>query len=1149
MRKKIGSALVVGAGISGIRAALDLAEFGYGVTLIDQAPHMGGVLSQLDYQFPTDGCGMCKMLPLVDRDTSSQYCLRKGLFHENIDIRLSTELVSVEGEAGQFQVSLRQTSNLVDPARCVGCGECVTVCPIDVPDTFNAGLSLRKAIYLPVPHNIPNTYLIDQMACTRCGECEAVCPTGAIRVSEQALKDFHILVVDDESIVRDSLQAWLEDEGFTVHTAASGSEALDRLSKQEYQLMLTDIVMPEMDGVELLEKAKDMFPGLCVVMMTAYATVETAVEAMKIGAIDYLLKPFDPETLVPMTLRIYQQLEAAKEPPMTVGALVLCGGTSFFDPAEGKNTYGYGIFSNVVTSLEFERMLSGTGPNRGRPVRPYDGKPLQKVAWLQCVGSRDTQIDADYCSSICCMHAIKEALVVKKKSKNEIETTIFYMDMRSFGKSFQRYRDQAENDHGVQFIKGRVHSIFQDNPRGDLVLNYVDHSGKIKEERFDMAVLSVGQRPASGTTVLADIMDLPISPWGFVQSEPFSLTLTTREGIVLGGSFSGLKDINDSVIQASAAALSASRVIHSAGGSLAPEITPEAPLSDILQEPPRVLVILCTCGDVLSTHIDTQLLVQRLKTDPAVDQVAFLEQTCTTAGWNNLIEIVEKNQPNRILIGACLPYVFVKKIRELGMRLGLDPALVEVVDINPAAQSSRLKRASLSGNEVQAFHNELLAALGMGLSRLKWADPTPGPHVQVYPKALVVGGGIAGMTSALAIADHGFQVDLIEREEQLGGNLNWLQRTLEGYSTQTILTETMLKVEKHPKIRVHTRSQVLHAVGQVGHFFSTIETRDKDPFTIEHGVTILATGGKEATTTSYHYGKSDAIITLKELEQRLNDHALDLDQLESVVMIQCVDSREEPRNYCSRVCCSAALKNARQLKAQKPEIDIYIFYRDMMTYGFVESYYTQARREGVTFIPYDRTQKPKVNVLDEAVQVVSVEPIIGKKIKIDADLVVLSTGVVPMLSKDLAQAFGANLDQDGFFKEADSKWRPVDALAEGVFACGLTLSPRNVTESIATAEAAAQRAMRILSYEKIPAGKIVAEIRHSLCSLCERCIDACPYSARIFDQEQEKIFVNAAMCQGCGSCTTACPNSASILSGFLDQQMFETIDFAMEATV
>ena len=1148
MKKKNGKALVVGAGISGIRAALDLAEFGYGVTLIDRSPHIGGILSQLDYQFPTDRCGMCKMLPTVDRDASSQYCLRKGLFHENIDIRLSTELVSVEGEPGSFQVSLRRKPRLVDPARCTGCGECIKVCPIEVPDSFNAGLSVRKAIYLPVPHAIPNAYTIDTMACSRCGECEAVCPTGAISLLEGVRKNFRILVVDDELVMRDSLRAWLEDEGFVVDMAASGPEALNLLSKQTYELMLVDIRMPGMDGVELLQKAKEVFPELNVVMMTAYATVETAVEAMKIGALDYLLKPFDPDTLIPMIVRTYQNIEASKEPPIKVGALVLCGGASYFDPAGGKNTYGYGISPNVVTSLEFERILSGTGPNQGRLVRLSDGKPLRKVAWLQCVGSRDIQIDADYCSSICCMYAIKEAVVAKERTHGALEAAIFYMDMRTFGKSFQRYRDQAENEHGVRFERGRVHSIVHDENSGGLIVRYVDYSGVHLEEVFDMVVLSVAQRPALGTAVLSEQLEIPLNQWGFSQTEPFSLTRTNKEGIVVGGSFSGLKDISESVIQASAAALSASRIIHAAGGSLSPKDTYDEPFPDISQEPPRVMIAICTCGDLLSMLLDKQQLVRRLKVDPAVNNVVFFEHICTVTGWETFVELMEKDKPNRILIGACLPDLYAQKIRELGWRVGLNPSLIEVVDLRLAARNSKPKSEMLSADEMSKINNELLAVLKTGLARLKWADPDPMPGQRILQQALVVGGGIAGMSSALAIADHGFRVELIEQEEVLGGNLNWLQRTLEGNTTKTLLDETLLKVKKHPLIRVHTNSRVRNSHGQVGCFYTTIEHKEKGAFTLEHGVTILATGGMEAETKSYNYGASEAIVTQKELEKKINDNALDTNRLGSIVMIQCVDSRQEPRNYCSRICCTTALKQALYFKKNNQEINVYIFYRDMMTYGFTESYYTQARESGVIFIHYDVNEKPQVTPMDGFVRVTAVEPVIGQKIRIDADIVVLATGIVPKLSGDLAESFGAKLDQDGFFEEAESKWRPVDSLKEGIFACGLAHSPRNITESIATAEAAAERALRILSDESMPAGKVVAEIRHSLCSLCERCIDACPYGARMVDVELEKILVNAAMCQGCGACAAVCPNSASTLAGFLEPQMFDIIDSALEGT-
>ena len=1154
MSKKTGKALVVGAGISGIRSALDLAEFGYGVTLIDRSPHLGGILSQLDYQFPTDRCGMCKMLPLVDRDASSQYCLRKGIFHENIDILLSTELAAVDGEAGQFQVTLKQQPNWVDPDRCVGCGECVNVCPIEVPDEFNARLAKRKAIYLPVPHAIPNSYVIDLAACNRCGACVEVCPTEAVRMPEGERKQFHILVVDDELVVRDSLKEWLEKEGFSVDMAASGAEALDQLTAQRYQLMLLDIKMPGMDGVEVLQNAKTHFPDLNVIMMTAYATVETAVEAMKIGAIDYLVKPFDPEIMVPMVLRIYQDFTVAEGRQLEVGALVLCGGTEFFDPTEGKNTFGYGRYPNVVTGLEFERLLSGSGPCQGRLVRPLDGKPVHKVAWIQCVGSRDLQLDADYCSNICCMVAIKEALLAKEKAQGNLETAIFYMDMRTFGKSFQRYRQQAEAVHGIRFERGRIHSVVQDDNSGDLIIDSVNLSGELKETRFDMVVLTVGQRPGAGIAEMAEMLDLELNSWGFGQTEPFSMTRTGQAGIVLGGSFAGIKDISDSVTQASAAALNASRVLHTSGGSLKLELPPAPPTTDATREFPKILVAVCTCGDTLSEIVDLQHLAQQLKTDPVVDQVKFLEQTCTAKGWEDLVQLVQTSKPNRVLIGACLPYVYQRKLKDLGRQVGLDPALMEVVDIRSAAsaQSSPEESAphatgdaTRKSQRASSVISDQLSALQMGIAKLKWADPEPVPSIPIIQKALVIGGGIAGMTAALAIADHGFEVDLVEQNEYPGGNLSWLQRTLEGHATNRLLEDTKAALEKHPKICVHTQTQVITSMGEVGRFQTSIEDRDGTVQVLEHGVTILATGGTEAVTSSYKYGTHPSIITQKELEQKLADGSIDPGKLNSVVMIQCVDSREEPRNYCSRVCCATALKHALNLKEHNARINIYILYRDMMAYGYSEAYYTRARKANVIFIQYDVDEKPRVESIKENLRLTVSEPIIGQLLQIEADLVVLATGVVPNLPQDLAQTFGATVDQDGFFQEAESKWRPVDALKAGVFACGLAHSPRNISESITTAEAAAQRALTIISHKRLPAGKMVAKVRHSLCSLCEICIDACPYEARVIDLDHEKVRVNPVMCQGCGSCAAVCPNSASILEGFQEQQMFEMIDAAI----
>jgi heterodisulfide reductase subunit A len=1135
MNQKIGKALVVGAGISGIRAALDLAEYGYGVTLIDRSPHAGGILSQLDYQFPTDRCGMCKMLPLIDRDAGSQHCLRRGLFHENIDLLLGTELVSVDGEPGHFQVELREHPNWINADLCTGCGECTTVCPVEVPDDFNSGLAKRKAIYLPVPHAIPNAYRIDYTACSHCGACMEACPTGAIQLPEQQREGFRILVVDDELVVRDSLKEWLEEEGFSVDMAASGAEALEQLADQSYQLMLLDIKMPGMDGVTVLQKAMESHPDIAVIMMTAYATVETAVEAMKIGALDYLLKPFDPETLIPTVLQRYQEQEAARNRQLEVGSVVICGGTRLFDPTEGKDVFGYADEANVVTSIEFERMLSGCGPCQGTPLRPRDGKPIRKIAWLQCIGSRDLQTDSDFCSSICCMAAVKEAVLSREKIGGDLETVIFYMDMRTFGQSFQRYRDQAESVHGVRFERSRVHSITRNIDSGELVLRFVNTAGAVCEENFDLVVLSVGQRPAAGFSSLMASLDLAVNPWGFCDLKPFSLTRTQREGIFIGGSFGGLKDIGDSVVQASAAASAASRVIHAGGGSLALEAKPAPPRPSTDREVPRILAAVCTCGERFSDWVDPPGLSRQLALNPLVGQVAFIERACTRAGWEQLAELVAEHHPNRLLIGACLPCAHQRQLPELARAVGLDRAGLKVVDLGfPSA-----------GHPAHSSPESALRALQTGIAELKWTGSVPMPAATIEQRALVVGGGIAGMSAALAMAEHGFEVDLVEQSEQLGGNLAWLRQTLEGHDIQAMLADRRAAVQKHPLIRPHTQTRVIYSAGEVGNFHTSIENEAGEAQVLHHGVSILATGGTEASTSSFGYGSHPAIITQKELEQKLAAGDIDAPQLDAVVMIQCVDSREEPRNYCSRVCCATSLKHALELKESHPELAVYILYRDMMAYGFAESYFTRARSAGVTFIRYSLDQKPAVEAGPSELKVLAREPILGRPIEIEADLVILATGVIPNLPRDLAESFGAGLDRDGFFQEAESKWRPVDSLKEGVFACGLSHSPRNITETIATAEAAAERALRILSRERVQAGSVVATVHHSLCSLCERCIDACPYGARALDADNEQVAVNPVMCQGCGACAAVCPNSASTLEGFNDQQMLEVIDAAI----
>ena len=1024
MDNKIGKALVVGAGISGIRAAIDLAQSGYQVILCDRAPNAGGILSQLDYQFPTNRCGMCRMLPMAGRDEGLQTCLRKGLFHENIDLRLGTTLVSVEGEPGKFQVCLNQAKAAVDPSRCIGCGLCTDACPVVVNDAFNANLTQRKAIYLPVPHNIPNTYTIDPDACTGCGECEPVCPTNAIDLSAMGGKDFSIQTADEEA----------------------GEES------------------------------------------------------------DYLQE--------------------------TVGAIVLATGTAGFDPASGTNPMGYGVVPNVVTSIEFERMVSGTGPTPGNLLRPSDGTPVKRAAWIQCVGSRNFSDNADYCSTICCMFALKEAALARRMVGDDFQATILYMDLRTFGKSFERYGKQVASSPGVRLVRGRVHSIVPTHGSDDVTMRWTTADGQIHTEAFDLVVLSVGQRPHEQTATLAKDLGIDTDPFGFIHPLPFSGTCTKQEGIFAGGTLTGPTDIAESVIRASSAALRASITIHRAGGDLVETKIQSKNFRDVDQAPPAILVAVCRCNAQSQTNEPSDRWLEELKSDPAVATVVEVEGLCTEQGLKTLAHRVT-GDINRVLVGACRPLIYRGKKKALSADLALDPAYIEMVEMVDAGQQGPSAR---------------LCAFRAGISRLKNATATADQKSTITDAVLVVGGGIAGMTAALAVADHGMDVTLVETTQQLGGNLTWIDETIDGDRVGPFLRETVDRIHGHPKIQTMLESRVVGGFGQAGNFFTTIETEAGPTTTMAHGAVILATGGTEATTDAYGHGTSDAVVTQKELAMRIREERLSVDQVESVAMILCVGSRQEPRNYCSRVCCPTALKQALWLKEKRPEIQVYILYRDMMTCGQTERWFTEARRRGILFFQYRPDAPPRVDIGSAEKKPVTIglfDPILNGPVEIGADLLVLATGIVPNLPESLMNGYGLARDADGFFMEADSKWRPVESMTAGVYSCGLALSPRSIPETVATAEAAAGRALSLLSAQRLPKARNTALVRHGLCTLCLRCVDTCPYNARFLDEEGRRVEVNPLMCQGCGDCATVCPNGASLMEGFSHRGMFGAIEGAV----
>ncbi|MEJ5376478.1 MAG: FAD-dependent oxidoreductase [bacterium] len=1004
--------LVVGAGIGGIRSALDLAELGYGVYLMDSSPAIGGILAQLDYQFPNNHCGMCKMLPMVDREKASEFCMRKALFHDNIQIMPFTEVKEVSGEPGAFQVTLLQKARQVDVNRCMGCGKCVEVCPVVVPDEFNQGLSQRKAVYRPVPQNLPNTYIIDREHCNKCGKCMIHCPTQAI----------DLFLIDTQKTLQ-------------------------------------------------------------------------------------------------------------------VGAIVLAGGTGFFDPAPLRDLYGCGTHPSVMTSLQFERLMSGVGPTGGRLLRPSDGKPIRSIAWIQCVGSRNLHLQRDYCSSICCMFALKEAVLAKEASSGQVDTAIFYMDMRTYGKDFYRYQRWAEEEKGVRLIRSRVHTAVPLED-GTLSIRYVDEEGSIQEEAFDIVVLSTGQTSQSGLRELMEKLGVSPNAFGFALPLGFSLVRTENPGVFVCGSVTGLKDISETLVQAGAAAAETATFLASKGMVGTKEV-PAQEEKDLARAAPRVGIVLCRCMGSTEGNLDWVHLVDRLKGDRWVETVLEVDQLCSDEVLDEVLRRLQPTQTNRLLMGACLPYVYKRKLRHLGIRLGLNPVLVEVVD---------LRSLGFSGNGSQArATKEAELLLHSVLERLKRRDPLSVVPVPVTQRALVVGGGIAGMTAALTISRMGFPVTLVEKDKSLGGRLRHIYHTLDGPDPHRLLADIVKQVEDNPSIEVLTETQIVESHGRVGAFQTVLRDRQGNKSNVEHGVTILATGAQAARPADYCYGQSDRVFTQEEFEEALAQFRLPKERLKTVVMIQCVGSRDENRPYCSRVCCSSALKNAFKTLQWNKDARIYILYRDLMTYGFLEEHYTRARAAGIRFIPYRVHRKPEVSI-EEGLPVVRFhDPILQREAKIRAEALVLSTGIVPPEdTQGLAAALGLVTNQDGFLLEADAKWRPVDFLKEGVFLCGTAHSPRSIAESMAQAQAAAQRALAILRRQEILSARMIADVKRSICTLCETCVALCPYQARKLDVEEGVIVVDPAACQGCGACAVACPSGAAFVRGLEDKATMAVIDATLE---
>ncbi len=1007
-----GDVMVVGGGISGIQAALDLATSGYKVYLVEKAPTIGGKMAQLDKTFPTNDCSMCIESPkFIECDR-----------HPNIEILTYTEVDSVEGRAGDFEVTLTRKPRYIREDVCTGCTTCVEYCPVKIPDPFNQELSDNKAVHIYFSQAVPLVPYIDE-------EC-----------------------------------LFLKDEKCSICEGVCKNKAIDLHQKAEKQVI-------------------------------------------------------------------------------KVGAIVLSPGYDVFDP-RARGDYGYGTIENVVTSLDFERLLCATGPHEGEILRPSDKKHPHKIAWIHCVGSRQVlEGGHTYCSSVCCSY-IQKQVILAKDHNADTEAVVFHNDIRSYAKDFERFYQRAANLPGVEFIRSYVEIGREIPETKNVTIRYATDADGVKEEEFDLVVLGVGLAPPARVNDLAKTFGIELNAHGFCKTDPVNPIETTRPGIFIGGAFQGPMDIPEAITTASGANAMTGALLKSRRGRLARErVYPEE--RDVSQEDAKVGVFACHCGANIGRVVDVPSLVEYSKT---LDHVAHAEEgvfICSTDAAEQISSTIREKGLNRVVVAACTPRTHEPLFRDTLREGGINQYFFDMANIREHCSWVHSKQKEEATQKAKDI-------VRMSVARSIGLEPLEEFELPVNKACLVVGGGVAGMTSALGLADQGFEVHLVEKKKDLGGMARRIRTTLEGLDVRATVSDLIRRVYRHPLVHVSHEATITDVSGYVGSFVTTVESEGRVK-TIEHGAAILATGADEHRPTEYLYGEDDRVWTQLELEERIARGEEGLAKAGSVAMIQCVGCRQEDRNYCARICCSQAIKNALTLKTQSPAMDVTILFRDMRTYGFKEDYYLEAAEKGVRFVRWEPEDKPEVEAAKDeegnsVLRITVPDPILGQRLAMDADFVVLSAAAVPSAgSPEVTRLFKVAMNPDGFFQEAHVKLRPVDFAADGVFLCGANHYPKHLSEAISQAYGAAGRAASLLSRDTVTASGAVCEVKEHDCVSCGACITACTYGAIHWRETPagKKAEVNPVLCKGDGLCCAKCPTDAIALKHFTNEEIFNQIDAAL----
>ncbi len=1067
---------VIGSGPSGLMAAHDLRKMGYSVTIFESQNRLGGLLTHgfPSYRLPPE---------VVEKDLS--FLKKMGIeihLNKKVGRDISSEDLLKSFDAIFVATGVAGTNSIVQTFKDLKESRWGTL--EAHPKTLETGL---KGVFAGGDSVTGPSTIVESMAHGR---------KAAVSIDRYLRGE-------------DLIQGREEEESQISPLQSDLPEAIKR-ERNEPPDMVKPVEVGLTEGEAIEEAKRCLQCGGCSECMEC-------IKACKAKAIDH------------------QEKDKLLE--IEVGSIILSSGFEEFDPSR-KSEYGYGRFLNVVSSIEFERFLSASGPFKGEVRRPSDNQHPKRVAWIQCVGSRDPHIGKGYCSSVCCMYATKEAVIGKEHAPN-METTIFYMDMRAYGKDFDKYIERAKRDYGVKYVRSRVSHLQEDPETKNLTIHYETEEGEMVSEEFDLIVLSVGLEPVRDHQEIAGIFDVDLNPYGFIKTETFSPLRTSRPGIFTCGVFSGPKDVPETVAQASAAAAEVSTILAPARGTL---VTEKEHVSEknVNYERPRIGAFICHCGINIGGIVDVPAVVEYTRTLPHVVYADGSLYTCSQDTQEIIKKTIEEHQLNRIVVASCTPRTHEPLFQDTIRKAGLNPYLFEMANIRDQCSWVHMSQPKEATEKAKDL-------VRMAISKAALLESLPTQMIEVNQKALVIGGGLAGMTAAKKIAEAGYEVYLIEKKSELGGKARSIYTTLEGNDVQSYLEHLIREVEKDPRIHLMTQTIIERMDGFVGNFKTRVHDGNgmKE---LDHGIIIVATGAEEYHPIEFLYDQDSNVVTQKELEEKIVKDPKSIKGLNNIVMIQCVGSRDNERPYCSRICCSEAIKNALKLKSLNPDINIYVLYRDIRTYGFKEDYYEMARGAGILFIRYDPEREPRVEKGEEGLQVIVHEPILHEDLLIRTDVLVLSAGMVASPANEgLSKMLKVPLNADGFFLEAHMKLRPVDFATEGIFLAGLAHNPKLMDESLSQANAAVARALTYLSKKELETIGTISEVDERKCIGCGLCESVCPYKAieiltkRTTVGEKLVAQINKVLCKGCGVCTASCRSGSVDLKGFTTEEIVAQI--------